>query len=795
MTIGLMEAITAAIGEADAEIGGLYKTRLTSALQTGTALTAAYTWDGTLVITISDTSEVVVGNWVRLDVDGQYFEIDTIIADTSVAILNPNNLTIPGTVGVPLSTQSSKAVVSLPVETTLDWDSSGKVSIDGIVYHYTSTTAVTFAGVTHIAGGVSRPGIFKAHRIEAAVVDLNRSRNAIDLVRRAMLVDYAEDEYLDTLARNHGVFRTPYLTGDDTTFRKVVKALGYNPRGIIYGMELALDALVGAGNYEIAEDLISHPCTVFFRLIGDAATTLVSKGKAFVKGVESQPAASNTTVVASRTPIAIGSIRWKDENLVTQTQTQRPSIPELDEYDGDTGRKAWTFISVGGGNELNNVILLPVTLDSGCIHFTTIALNNDAFYRHLMRIKPESDALLEIVATIPAGTNPHAAEPNQATLVMYDMARAIGAGIINIDANNFAVGLTDITGAGGVGVLLAGSTTLAKGAYHTIALRKTAQDDVELWVNGILVQTAAHASFPVSAEHKVEFGILLNPPTNDPQFRVRQVAFWSKTLTDYWSARGTNGQTFGANPERLTDAIFNDFTSTDSGKAVRITGSDVANNQNNGQFIVSLAVSPTEVELIGTQQEKADIAGDLLTITVPLTGYQFQYPDDLGKKIVFSSSALGNDGEYVIASLLSQATGNPDLSSGLSPVAEKTNICKIAGGAPVLASAEVDVDWRIKPIFVNEGAATLAWEMSDAGDFSGATLTLRQALPIANGAYTRVLDILFSDVLSTQILLDTTIKNLLDDYYPFYLADPLGFIRAYLDAITAAGVIPDYEYT
>jgi hypothetical protein len=860
MTVGLLEAITAAIGEADADIGGLFKTRLTSALQTGTelitTLLGTWTWDGTLTVLATNTSQVAVGNWIRLDSDnqffkitaitpntdvtienpgsltvpsgatgssfypfiwdgtttvlskdtsgilvgdwirldsdGQYFEITSVVANTSVTILNPNSWGIPGTVGAPLSTRSSKATVSFPVETTLNWDSSGIIAIDGIVYHYTSTTDTTFEGITHIAGGLSRPGAFKAHRVESTVVDLNRSRNAIDLVRRAMLVDYAEEEYLDALGRNYGVSRTPYLTGLDTIFREVIKALAYNPRGTIYGMELALDALVGAGNYEIAEDLISHPCTVFISLVGSASSTLESRGKAFIKGVESQPAASNTTVAVSRTPLAVGSVRWKDENLVTQTQTQKPSAQDLDEYTGDTGRKAWTFVSVGGGAEANNVTLHPVTVDSGCIEFTTAVDDNDAIYRHFMRIRPESDAFLEIVATIPVGPpNPDGAEVNQATLIIYDMARAIGAGIVNIDNNNFAIGLSDITGAGGDGTFLAGSTTLAKGTYHTIALRKSGLNDVELLVNGTVIQTATHASFPVSAEHKIEFGILINPPTSDPHFRVRQAAFWSKTLTDYWSARGTNGQVAAANPTRLNDAVFNGFTVNDVGRAIRTTGSGVALNRNNGRFIIDSFVSSSAVEVIGAQQEKADIAGDLITITVPLTGYQFQYPDDIGKKMVISGSALGNDGEYVITKLLSQDVGNQDLAWGSAPVPEKTNICQIAGG---VTAAEVDVDWRLKPVFSNEGPG-LNWEMSDAGSFAGSTLTLRQALPIANGSYTRVLDILFSDVLSAQVLLDTSVKNLLDAYYPFYIADPLGFVRAYLDAITAAGVIPDFEYS
>jgi len=613
-----------------------------------------------------------------------------------------------------------------------------------------------------------------------------------------MLVDYAEEEYLDALGRNHGVSRTGYLTGDDTTFREVVKALSYNPRGTIYGMELALDALVGSGNYEIAEDLISNPCTVYISLVGSASTTLVPKGKAFIKGVESQPATGNTTVDVSRIPIAVGSVRWKDEDLVTQTQTQKPSASDLDEYDGDTGREEWTF---SGTSEANQVTLHPVTTDSGCIEFTTAIDNSSAYYFHYARLRPESIAMIEVVATIPVGVNIHAAEAHQSELVIFDKVRGIGAGCIQIDANNFGVGLCNPN----TGAMIAGSFTVAKGDYHTISIHKSGSNDIKLYVNGVCVQTATYASFPAVAPAYAGFlfGIYADPPTNNPQFRVRQVARYARTLTDYWSVRGTAGQVAAANPTRLNDAVFNDFQITDVGllsKALSITGGTAANAQggnNNGRFVVASWVSATAIELTGPQQEKADLDADLVTITVPLTGYQFRYPDDLGKKIAISGSALGNNGEYVITSLLSQQSGNHDLATlpgggaSLSTFEETTNICQVAAG---FAAAEVDLDWLLKPVFVNEGPG-LDWEMSDAGSFSGATLTLRQALPISNGVYTRVLDILFSDVLSAQVLLDTTVKNLLDAYYPFYIADPLGFVRAYLDTITAAGVIPDFEIT
>ena len=79
-------------------------------------------------------------------------------------------------------------------------------------------------------------------------------------------------------------------------------------------------------------------------------------------------------------------------------------------------------------------------------------------------------------------------------------------------------------------------------------------------------------------------------------------------------------------------------------------------------------------------------------------------------------------------------------------------------------------------------------------------MTLRQALPLTSSQAYRVLEVIYSQVLSAQVLLNTlvtnqviqTSPNLLFSYYPFYLADPLGYVRAYLSILTAAGVIPEF---
>lgn len=69
-----------------------------------TTIAATYTWNGTTTVTTGDTSEVSAGEWIRLDSDGQWFEIDSIVPNTSITVLNPGSDTIPTG-----ATQSSKA--------------------------------------------------------------------------------------------------------------------------------------------------------------------------------------------------------------------------------------------------------------------------------------------------------------------------------------------------------------------------------------------------------------------------------------------------------------------------------------------------------------------------------------------------------------------------------------------------------------------------------------------------------------------------------------------------------------
>lgn len=64
-----------------------------------TALAGTWTWDGTSTVLATDTSQVVVGDFIRLDADGQFYRIASVVTDTSVMIENLLGLTIPSGAG------------------------------------------------------------------------------------------------------------------------------------------------------------------------------------------------------------------------------------------------------------------------------------------------------------------------------------------------------------------------------------------------------------------------------------------------------------------------------------------------------------------------------------------------------------------------------------------------------------------------------------------------------------------------------------------------------------------------
>lgn len=777
--VGLIEALTGIIGESDNDIGGLYQTRLTSPVYAGVDLVAVFVWDGTLVVLTADTSEVAVNDWIRLNSDGRYFQIASMVPNTSVTITNPEGYPVP--TGGDAQHPSSKAIVTFPVETTFGWSDSGQIGVDGVRYSYGSKTDVSFDEISYVRNTDYTPGAAKQHRVESTVIDLNRNRSGIDLARRAMLVDYAEGDDLNAIGRNLGVLRLPFLASDEQ-FRSIIKHLAYNPKGTLYGIDLALRGLVGEGNFEIYEDVLHYPNTVFVKLIGSSTTDASSVGKAYLTGSECQPATGDNTVNIDEDVVdlgVVGGVRWKDENHHTECMTAYPSADSYAECPGGAPITPWILSGTGVSEGVHT------TLAGQATEFTLAPPTDTCMYSHGMRVQPESFGDAALYATVPvAGVVDGSI---QTISILDDTERALVVGIFANNAGQWQVGF--VSG----GAFIAGAAaTLLRGTYHQIVIRKQGRGDVGLWVDGQLVQLIPYASFAASfGSPAFAFGHISTGALN--QLRVRNADYTVRTLTDYFAARGVSGSLVAGGAQFDTNSAGLWTDPDDVGKAVTIKNMTIPNN---GLWEIESVDSDEVVTLVGHTHENATVQAAFPTrITVPLTGTLFQYPDDIGKSVEILGSQLGNDGDWVIAQLLEVGT-EVDLDSYYDKSPAKTNMAVLTGPSFVTESG---LNWRLLPNFVTEN--NVEWEAPNMGTVVGNTLTLPANLPIAAGLASRILSVVYSQVLSAQVLLDVSkaneivqsIPDIVWRYYPLYLADPLGYVRIYLEDITAAGVITDFQ--
>lgn len=112
---------------------------------------------------------------------------------------------------------------SLSVESTLDWQSSGRLAIGGRIASYTGKTATTLTGLTWDAGKAT---VFP---VGTVVEDATRRFSSLDQVRADMLPGMARGVWLDVVARAFGEAR-PFPMSDDT-FRGLLQVLMTVPRG------------------------------------------------------------------------------------------------------------------------------------------------------------------------------------------------------------------------------------------------------------------------------------------------------------------------------------------------------------------------------------------------------------------------------------------------------------------------------------------------------------------------------------------------------------------------------------
>lgn len=694
-----------------------------------------------------------------------------------------------------LTAAVAAGATTFPVESTLDWPEVGVVGVGGVQYRYSSRTIFALVGITYRDAGVDVAGAVIDHRVETPVIDKSRTFSGLDQVRAALLVDTAVGDDLNALGRNLGVLRLPFV-GDDDTFREIIKALAYNPRGTIYGMELALDAMVGAGNYEIIEDLKIDNNTVKIRIFS-ASADAESQGKAFLPSLACS-ASAGLDLSLPEAAIAIGGVRLAPESHLTITTAQKPSAELYVEENCAVNADTWVY---SGPSEAANVTLVPGE------YIDMLDSSNSAvsYYERYIRCTGDGEWGVSVLFTVPSGTTlftTPASDPDQLGVRVVEthgvdnQGHQVGWGILGVSGTTYAVGIF-----GGPSAFVS-SAILTMGDYHEITLRRTGTS-LNLYVDGDLVETQDVSGFTLGSTNagSFRFGSLLLGRSGQ-RWRVKQVGWFTQVSLDHWSDR-EGGDVVTASPRLFTSthvpvgASQHDFLAGDVGRQLRIQQSGITNalgGNNNGVYDVESVDADDQLTLRGATHGDGLVAnaGDLFRSAADIR--RFSYPQDLGKTLVIDAGV--NAGTYTVAAILEEGT-LVDFASFATPNAAQSGLAKLTdGGPPAALSPESGRDWRLDPAFVTE-VGVLQWELSDAGSLAGATATFRTAPPV--GSQQNLYEIFYSTVLSGQTLLDELVSNLLlsEDplaftFYPFYISDPLGFVRAYLDEITVAGVIPEF---
>lgn len=669
------------------------------------------------------------------------------------------------------------------VESTYGWPASGKLGLGGVVYWYTAKTSSQLQGLYYVSNGTPVSGIQEARNPGDAVLELSRSLGALDQLRRAFLVDYAEGSDLEAVGRNLGVERTQEVGDDD--YRAVIRAMAYAPLTTLWAMENVLDALVGVGNYEIQEDLIANPHLVVVRLSGALLSSAISDGKCFLQSGVLVLADSDTAATLPEGYLNVGGVRWADEAIETDCRTERPSADVQVEYAGqaDPGTQLWAF---QGAAEATEVLVLAD--DSGCVEFTSLG---PAYYRHVCRVIPETSGEVAALISIPATGTLDASNRLQVALVVRDGERSLAVGVENIDASTYYLGFIDESTEAFVGT----PTVLSKGGYYDVQVLKRGRGGVTLVVGSRTEDFVDYADFAASADHAVEFGILSTGLAGDPTPRLRYLRVAMRTGLEYWSSRGAAGLVATVDPDAFDSGVPGAFLVGDVGKALDLRGATAPNAQGgtaNGRYTVAEVLDSQTVRLEGRPVAGGAVVDSSTPQRVVLSAEALSFPDDLGKVLRLGGSALGNGGDWTIVSLL-HPVSLADLGSFDTPFPEKTHICEVAAASFV---SEVGLDWELIPAFVDD--ASLVWELSGAGEFAADVATWRDALPALDGAYPRVLEVLASTVLSAQLLPDATVENIetlgVWSHHPAYLATAWHYLLYYLDRLVAAGVDVQVEY-
>ncbi len=661
----------------------------------------------------------------------------------------------------------------LVVERSLGMDATGIVVVDGVTYAYSSLTDGAIGGLTVTTPQGVFSGVQAPHALNAVVTDATRNYSGLDVVRRSFFVDTAEGADLSVLGRILGVPRSPAIPDDDT-YRKIIKAIAYSPRTTRYALTSALDAIVGPGQYVLAENP-AQPGTVTVYIDGADLLSDVPQGKTYLGGERPGVAAGNTLTVPGPA-LAVLAVHLAPSSFWAQLGEAVPSTVTV----SDPGSLASApFVYVGDESTVT-----PYTLGPGC---HAQQLTGPGYYRHHAGLLADSTFDAGLLCVVPQASALSTTDARRFGLLVVVNNQGFAVGMVQAAPGMVGLGLADFT-AGGTGALYAGvAAQVPEGKLFEVHISRGENNLIAFQLNGKRVQTLNAGTVGAFDVPAIPVGMAFGAFTGTAgKGAVRAAGLSAESLTDLGSLYDT------VTPAASDTLTFTQpLVAADVGRVIRVLsggGTTAAQGQARGLYVIDALVSSSQAKLVSPGLGTVSVSGEVLTcaaVVPPLT-----YPDDLGRQVVLSGSLAGNNGTYTIAALMAEDGVTPlSRPQGQPPVGVRT--AQLTQATPMYEAA---LQAELLPNFGTGQATVVLSGGLGLGDLSGANLSItpRTALPFDDVPYSVAAD----DILSAQVFDEVGQINHVVDVgppatfviWPFYLNDPTNVVNSYLSDMVAAGV-------
>lgn len=413
----------------------------------------------------------------------------------------------------------------LVLERTLGMDPAGTVVVDGVTYAYGKLGDGTLGQLVVTTPQGTFFGVQREHLRNAVVVDATRDFSALDFVRRAFFVNTAIGEDLSTLGRQLGVLRAPEVA-DDEQYRRLIRALAYNPRTTLYGLSQALDIMVGEGQYTIVEDP-ARPSTVDVYLNASGILDGSPVGKTYLSGTQDLQA-SDGVFTAAGPLVNLGPLHLTPVSFWTRFGAALPPGGP-----SDAGALAYDYVGDEG-------TVSVVDVGPGA---SAVRLGGPGWYACRAALLPQSTWEAGVQAIVPDAAALSDDDARAFGVRVRTTEGVIGAGCVRVDADTVGLGLADLRDAGfgaGDGALLDGvACTVPAGAPFEMHVQSTGDGLVRLWVDGRAVQVLPNATGVVNGYTGVQgtgmdFGAFAG---DGAQVAVLAAGLSADCLTDFAAAR------------------------------------------------------------------------------------------------------------------------------------------------------------------------------------------------------------------------------------------------------------------